>query len=807
MITLSQIDKTYNKKKPSEVHVLNHISLTFEKPGLVVLLGPSGSGKTTLLNVIGGLDKADHGTIQYDQRLLKTSRTKAMDEVRNYKIGTIFQNYYLLPQETVYENIALTLKMIGITDAKLLDDQIARLLKAVKMEHYQNRKAAQLSGGQQQRVAIARALAKDPEIVIADEPTGNLDSRNTVSIMQMIRSIAHHKLVIMVTHEEHLAYQFGDRIIQMSDGKIIADDKNTPVSSFNLSLEDEIYLKDLKTHPAYKDPQSRYQLYFDESLKTPLDLSVVVKNHTIYIKLPAHASQKVVLVDEDTDLKFIDAHAKDARQNVEKNTEAIDATAFNEAVPKKRRRHVISLKESIRMAVLKLKSVTKAGRLLYVGFALSGAVVALATAFLGSIFIVRPADALIQPSETVFIERQEVANYQSFQAMTALPAINGVSLAGRVNTTLELIPIYQSQGFINFSTAWFDIALFEGTLVEGRMPSAPDEIIIDRIVAEALMQETQLIALEIDRLDIFLRMQIRHPQRGLLKIVGISDQSVNGIYADPLVAMQHFIARSGINPVFVPARAYAETIEIFEGRFPEGEFETMISALEYSRLGFPSLEDTDITIDNTTYDVVGVYFSALFENRLLLSDQGFERVLFHQLDPTHRIYLYNDDAARLIEILADQNLMGISAIEHQIREVRAQNLLSFSGLLIFTLVALVASGLSFYFIIRSSMIARIYDIGVYRSLGVSKWDIQKLFIIETVILTSITSLIGFVGMSYLLQEVQNAAITLTDILQITPLTVLGGIGFIYLINVISGFIPITLLLQKTPAMINAQYDI
>ena len=806
MIKLQQLDKTFNKRKASEVHVLNQISLTFEAPGLVVLLGPSGSGKTTLLNVIGGLDKADKGSLTFDQQTLKKYQAKAMDQLRNLKIGTVFQNYYLLPHETVYENIAITLKMIGMTDKDALDKRVEDLLKAVKMDRYKNRKASQLSGGQQQRIAIARALAKNPDIIIADEPTGNLDSRNTLSIMQMIRSIANHKLVIMVTHEEHLAYQFGDRIIKMQDGNVIADDKNTPVSAFNLTLDDEIYLKDLQSTKAFTDKKTNYQLYFDESLKEPLDLSVVVKNHTIYIKVPSKAHQKVVIVDDQSDLSFKDAHAKDALQTVEKETDQFNVTSLIQPIDKKRSRHVLSLKESIRMTFLKIRSISKAGRLLYLGFALSGAVVALATAFLGSILIVKPQDALIQPANTVSINRAQIPNYDTFKTLYELPGLTALSLSQPVSTTLELIPIYQSQGSTNFNVAWFDLALFDGTLVQGRMPQAPNEIVIDRLVAESLMLQNSLIALEIDQLDIFLRMSIRHPRLGSLRIVGISDGTVYGIYADPVVAMQYVLERSG-NSVIAPYQAYQDEIQMLEGRRPLSDDEVIISRVEYENLGFTSLSSARLTFENLSYQIVGVYESSFPERRILLSDLGIARALYHQLTPEQDIYIYNQNANAMIEALSVRGLSGIDVIENQIQAVRAENIVAFSGLLIFTLIALVASGLSFYFIIRSSMIARIYDIGVYRSLGISKWDIQKLFMIESVILTTITSLIGFLLMSYILNQIQNAAITLTDILQITPLTVFAGVSFIYLINGISGLLPITILLQKTPAMINAQYDI
>ena len=806
MIKLSRLDKTFNKNKPSEIHVLNEISLSFEEKGLVVLLGPSGSGKTTLLNVIGGLDKADSGSLSYDDQTLHKYQSKALDEIRNLKIGTIFQNYYLLPHETVYENIALTLKMIGLTDKTLLDERITALLKAVKMDHYKHRKASQLSGGQQQRVAIARALAKDPDIIIADEPTGNLDSRNTLSIMQMIRNIANHKLVIMVTHEEHLADQFGDRVIKMKDGRIIEDVKNTPVDVFNLTLDDEIYLKDLKAAQTFTEPKTRYQLYFDDSLKEPLELSVVVKNNTVYIKVPTFVQQKVVVVDESSDLQFKDAHAKDATQSVAKDTSQLDLNALA-PLEKRKRRHVLSIKETLRMTFLKLKSLSRAGRLIYVGLGLSGAVVAIATALLGSIFIIRPEDSKIQPPETVFINRAEVTSFDNFKTLYTVPGFQGLSLTGPVNTSIQLIPVYQSRGLESIQVSWFDIDLFSGTLIHGRMPLSKDEIIMDRFVAEALMRSNVLNALEIERLETFLEMKIPHPTLGSLTIVGISDGFTRGIFADRYVATDYVIAQTSFQANLSVDGLY-EDLVFTEGRRPLSDDEIIISDIEFATLNVSSLATARINYQNLTYQVVGIYQADdTRENPRLMSELGIHRLFYHRLNSDDRIYLYSNDQARVMAALNQNGIVSQSVFQHQVQTLRSENLSAFSGLLIFTLIALAASALSFYFIIRSSMIERIYEIGVYRSLGITKWDIQKLFIVESILLTSISSLIGFSFLTYVLNEIANASINLINVIQITPLTIGLGILFIYLINVISGLFPVSVLLQKTPATINSQYDI
>jgi len=681
--------------------------------------------------------------------------------------------------------------MVGMSPPDLLESRIMTLLKAVKMDRYKNRKASQLSGGQQQRVAIARALAKDPDIIIADEPTGNLDSRNTLSIMQMIRIIANHKLVIMVTHEEHLAYQFGNRVIKMQDGKIISDEPNTPVASFNLTLDDEIYLKDLKSSKTLTDVNTEYQLYYDESLTSPLHLSVVVKNNTIYIKVPENR-QKVVIVDEASDLTFKDAHAKDALQNVEREIENFDVKALMEPIKKKQRQHVLSLKESLRMTFQKIKSISKAGRLLYFGFFLSGAVVALAAAFLGSILIIKPEDAQIQPLGTISVERSQLTTYETFENLRNINTLNGISLSGSFTIELSLIPIYQNQIGALVNTAWVDVDLFEGTLIHGRMPQTSHEIILDRFVAESLMLETRFIALNIDRLELFLEMGIDHPVLGRIDIVGISDGVARGIFADQGLATELLLSSDFNRLKLAYLDYYFDDITLLEGRLPVGDDEVIISEEEWIMQGEAALNTLQITVQNVPYRVVGVYQSdnAALINRALINERGLQQLLYRELQGDDVIYLYSDDPSQTLQALSNIGLSGSNVVSQQIRQLRAENLVNFSGLLVFTLIALAASALSFYFIIRSSMIARI-----------------KLFMIESILLTTFTSILGFAFMSYALNEVQNAAITLVNVIQITPLTMASGILFIYLVNVIAGLFPTAVLLHKTPAMINAQYDI
>ena len=216
MIRIEKIDKYFNRFKKNKIHVINNTSLEFGNKGLVALLGPSGSGKTTLLNVIGGLDKVRKGNIYINDKKITKRLQGHIDKIRNLNIGYIFQDYKLIEDMSVYDNVALVLKMIGIKDKKEIERRVLYVLDKVGMLRYKRRPCNMLSGGERQRVGIARAIAKNPSIIIADEPTGNLDSKNSVEIMNIIKAISKDKLVILVTHETNLAKFYASRIDRKS---------------------------------------------------------------------------------------------------------------------------------------------------------------------------------------------------------------------------------------------------------------------------------------------------------------------------------------------------------------------------------------------------------------------------------------------------------------------------------------------------------------------------------------------------------------------------------------------------------------
>ncbi len=221
MLQLKDITKEY-VTGIRKVPALDGISISFGSAEFVAILGPSGCGKTTLLNVIGGLDRYDRGELLISGRSTKEYSDREMDAYRNHSVGFVFQTYNLIPHQSVLANVELALTLSGVSAAER-GQRAAAALESVGLKDQLTKRPNQLSGGQMQRVAIARALVNDPDILLADEPTGALDSHTSVLLMDTLKALARDRLVIMVTHNRELAEKFATRIVELRDGKIISD--------------------------------------------------------------------------------------------------------------------------------------------------------------------------------------------------------------------------------------------------------------------------------------------------------------------------------------------------------------------------------------------------------------------------------------------------------------------------------------------------------------------------------------------------------------------------------------------------------
>lgn len=241
MLEAKELKKVYKTKKGVSVEALKGVSIKFPEKGMVFLLGKSGSGKSTLLNLLGGLDKYDDGEIIIKGVSSKEFNQSHFDSYRNTYVGFIFQEYNVLEDFTVGANIALAIELQG---RKATDDEINNILKEVDLEEFGDRKPNELSGGQKQRVAIARALVKNPQIIMADEPTGALDSNTGKQVFDTLKRLSKEKLVVVVSHDREFAEYYGDRIIELADGNVLSDVERKDIGNDEENNEGIVFGKD-----------------------------------------------------------------------------------------------------------------------------------------------------------------------------------------------------------------------------------------------------------------------------------------------------------------------------------------------------------------------------------------------------------------------------------------------------------------------------------------------------------------------------------------------------------------------------------
>ncbi len=311
MIKLSNLDKYYNKGRQNQVHAVDNISMTLPDSGMIAFFGKSGCGKTTLLNMIGGLDKASSGSVLIDEKRIHPDA----DVERNLNVGYIFQNYNLSARMSVFDNVAASLRLCGVTDENEIEQRVLAALDCVDMAKFRKRLPTALSGGQQQRVAIARAIVKNPSLILADEPTGNLDEQNTVMVMDLLKAISRERLVLLVTHEAHLVDSYCDKVIGIADGKVFEERENTVTEGYKGKKTNEVYLGDMNREIT-TDGEFTFEYYGEHDSK-PTKLRIISSGGTYYIS--ADEGIKLKLADNSSELivhegKYVEKSKEEPKQ-------------------------------------------------------------------------------------------------------------------------------------------------------------------------------------------------------------------------------------------------------------------------------------------------------------------------------------------------------------------------------------------------------------------------------------------------------------------------------------------------------------
>ena len=810
MIRLEHVNKYFNKGKKNEIHVINDLNLKLNNNGLVCLLGPSGCGKTTILNAVGGLDKVRNGKIYIDDERITKRSIKKIDKIRNLKVGYIFQDYKLIDSLSVFDNVALVLKMIGIKDKDEIKKRVDYVLETLNIYRYRYRLASMLSGGERQRVAIARAIVKDPDIILADEPTGNLDSKNTLEIMNIIKCISKKRLVILVTHEVNLAKFYADRIIELEDGKVIKDYENETKDFLDYRLENNIYLKDIKYHNDFNDKLNKISVYNDNN---NLDITLVVKNGNIYIK--SNSNEKIEVIDGNSNVNLIDDHYKKIDYDeVSKYEFNFDKVINNNY--KKKYSSIYNLKSMITSGFKKISNYSPIKKFLLLGYMAASMFILFSIARMASAFVINDEDFVKSNNNYVSVAVGKI-DEKKYNDILSVPGIKyaviGDSLVGFKITYNTLLQNYDVSDLLVGSISGLSL-ISDKDLIYGEMPKNDYEVVVDIMSAKTLfVSDNHAKSAGLLSEKDLIGMNISVDNVKDFKIVGITDLKSPSIYIKENLIVDvvnntsyqdssddYYFPVADKDSNYANYETYDYTLK--NGRVPSGDYEVLVN---YDLKDLYELnKNIDTKINGKKLKVVGYYVTKNNDNNILIVNS--KMITYTLFDNNSTMTLATDNKDELVSKLQEKDYNAINSYDKNRNDYIKENKASVNSIIVFTSVILAISLIEIYLMIRSSFLSRIKEVGIYRAIGVKKSDIYKMFASEIMAINLTATLGGIILMGAILYNVSKMKV-------LGSMVVLNGttVGLALLIsfgfNLIMGLIPVYRVVRKRPSEILARHDI
>ncbi len=813
MLEIKSAKKYFNRHKKNQVCAIDDTTLTLDNNGLVALLGPSGCGKTTLLNSIGGLDKLSKGSIFIDGKKISSRFSYKVDKIRNLNVGYIFQDYKLVEEMSVYDNVSIVLKMIGIKDKNEIKKRVEYVLDKVGMLRYKKRPASMLSGGERQRVGIARAIVKDPDIILADEPTGNLDSKNSLEIMKIIRSIAKDRLVILVTHEQDLAKFYATRIIEIRDGKVINDYKNDHIDDLDYRLDNTFYLKDFDNHTSID--KDAYDINIYSANKKKLKLDIVVNDGNIYIK--SNTNDKIEVVDDNSSIEFINDHYKTiAKEEIDKYK-----FDFDNIIDKNIKKRYSSILNPITLIINGFKKVFDYSflkKMLLIGFFLSGMFMMYAVS---SII----ATKTIDDKEFVFVNRDylslvkkeiSVDEYNSYETLEGVDYIlPGSSL---VNFIISYNDYYQTSIIkerLKGSLASISM-ISDKDIIYGSMPVDDKySVVLDVFTIENLFSSDYAKMSGVTKVEDMIGRVISIKNMPDFKIVGIVSKGSPSIYVDSSLFI-NIIANSysdddvwyvedgeNSSSEIVDYNLYQDKIELKKGNYPVNDYEVIIPVSYQDQVKINS--EINTLVNNKKLKVVGFYDSKYNYSYNFVSPNTIK---YNVITTTEDLVVKPKDGDKelVLNQFRDKKLNIYDSYKKSREDYVKSNREYTNSSLLVAGVILGISLIEIFLMVRSSFLSRVKEVGIYRAIGVKKIDIYKMFFGEIFAITTMASVPGVILMAYILKTLSSIKY-LSSMFIINVYDVVITIVFLYVFNLIIGLLPVFNTIRKRPAQILSRYDL
>lgn len=812
MIRTEKLNKTYDRKQKNANHVLKDISLTLPDTGFICILGPSGCGKTTLLNTIGGLDTFDSGSITAGEVTASRYGTRAMEAERNQQFGYIFQNYYLLPERSVGYNVYLGLHSVNISHLEKLK-RVRMALQAVQMEQYVRRNVNELSGGQKQRVAIARALARRPEVIFADEPTGNLDEANTMNICTLLRQISRSCLVVMVTHEERIAHFFADRIITLEDGRILSDITDWPRDPILMGENQNVYTGDYQEEHIHAD-QADIRVLGKAGAKK-VKLTLLVQDDRIIVKMEDDRSTALALSGEPP-------YIKEGTRPV-LTIQEVDAAKKSVLIPessaKRGGRRGFGFRMLLQEALRLMKGHGKRQIGLWVCLITVTMLMVFTVGDYMTVATVHPEDFIHKDSHIleVKVERGSLTNFPLSEALEMF--LSNIQVAGGEFDYLPVTGVNASYSYSGNYTGFDQVSSIkenvigfsylpidkfnQDTLISGRMPELVNEVVIDRWVLDAMLERNAILGMVITDLDHFLGEKLTLDKKNLeLTIVGICDGGTPAMYVDRFALLS--IASAGVQMMSI-----SQLQEMYPGTYDDIKLQVdeILLTPKSGRSG-----STYSLNGHGDFKIMGRIEDSPYAS-IIVSDESYDMIMHSIMLSISNFYVYAEDreqAKTIMKEAADPlDILQVTVKDHYgdnmaAYQAAAQRRLNSRQIVV---LAIAAAGMIMeYLLLKARISERKGMIAVYRLLGVPRYQTILLFAAESFF----TSLAGTLPAALATWGVLSVLTLIPSIAfeMVLPFTyVLLTWCFLFVFHLIASILPAVRFLRLPPAVLAAQYDI
>lgn len=793
MIKISSLNKYYNYKKSNQVQANKEISLDFNDKGYILITGDSGSGKTTLLNCIAGIDTFEQGSITVDNIDYSAKDISKLDDYRRNNIGIIFQDYKLIEDKTVEENLIFALKVSSKSiDYQIIDDTLAQ----VGMANYNARKINTLSGGQKQRVAIARALIVQPKIILADEPTGNLDNDNSIEIMNLLKHISKEYLVLIVSHDEPLLNPLADRIIKINDGIIIED--------INKESVDEIFID--KKALVYKEeynqaslPNNDFNIFYKKDSIT--NIEIYFDNNKIYIKSLDKYEVSNITNEEIRESKITNTSKKSTVPHQELSKEVFNNTITRNYKSNNLLKNVFTLTKWKINAIICL-IFASLFMVLSMGF--------LSSTEIKPISYQRSANNLI--SLEYYDSNYKLENFLTFNQEEE-SVISFIPYIENTNMTViqdSLPQFYGSQNNNNINieyTTLHDIS--DKDVLIGKYPECSNEILIDKMYIDSIFDDSTILAdnFSIDNYSGFINLNLYFDNTlddfSMLKIVGVVDKGAPVLYIDVNKIYSLFSQKLGDGQqILTELNSEMYTSEIVFNN----EYDIYLNQNDYYRLDYHEGNSEPYKCLDKNFTVVGSFVPSEnnTENTCIIPSDTLKRlVLDNYVQRYNTIYVLTNYKSQTLEYFNDQHNYNVQkAYAHdpvlkQYDSYLKEQQHTIGIQISMTIAIILIAFIIIFFFTQSELSRNLSSIIVARLLGESKRKLVLRIFKENISFLLIIIIPLYLFFSVFINYIASIGI-ITIISNINYLFLSLGLLIQLFISALAAIIPIMRIVNKTP---------